>query len=75
METQSQMVAARLTAECPYCGAILEIIIGSYVDTRHGGCPHVVEISRIEGQIYVEYQCQQRNSSSPCLDSSCSRSR
>ncbi len=50
------LVAARLTAECPYCRAVIEIIVGSYVDTRRGGCAHVVEVSRIEGQIYVEYE-------------------
>lgn len=49
-------MAAKLTAECPYCHAVIEIIVGSYVDTRRGGCAHVVEISRIEGQIYVEFQ-------------------
>ncbi len=49
-------MAAKLTAECPYCRAVIEIIVGSYVDTRRGGCAHVVEVSRIEGQIYVEFQ-------------------
>lgn len=49
-------MAANLTAKCPYCGAEIVVIIGSYVDSRRGGCAHVVEVSRIEGQIYVEYE-------------------
>lgn len=49
------MVEAKLTAECPYCGALLQVVLGTYMDTQHGGCKHAGEISRIEGQIYVEF--------------------
>jgi len=53
---ERMLVAANLTAKCPYCGAVLTVILGSYVDSRRGGCVHVVEVSRIDGQIYVAFE-------------------
>lgn len=50
------LVPAELTSKCPYCGAVLIVILGSYVDSRRGGCVHVVEVSRIDGQIYVAFE-------------------
>lgn len=50
------LVPANLTAECPYCHAVFTVIIGSYVDTRRGGCTHVAEVSRIDGQVYVAFE-------------------
>jgi len=50
------LVAANLTAKCPHCGTVLIVILGSYVDSRRCGCAHVVEVSRIDGQIYVAYE-------------------
>lgn len=49
------LVPVKMMSKCPHCGAVLEIILGSYVDTRRGGCKHVLEVTRIDGQIYVEY--------------------
>jgi len=57
------LVPANLTAKCPYCGAVLTVILGSYVDSRRGGCKHVAEISRIDEQIYVAFECQSKKSS------------
>jgi hypothetical protein len=53
---EKTLVAAELTSKCPYCGAGIVIILGSYVDSRRGGCEHVVEVSRIDGQIYVAFE-------------------
>lgn len=47
---------ANLTSKCPYCGTEITVILGSYVDSRRGGCAHVVEVSRIDGQIYVAFE-------------------
>ncbi len=52
----TQIVPANLTAKCPYCGVEIVVILGSYVDSRRGGCAHVVEVSRIDGQIYVAFE-------------------
>lgn len=50
------LVPANLTAECPYCGAVLTVILDSYVDYKRGGCGHVAEVSRIDGQVYVAFE-------------------
>lgn len=54
------LVPADLTSKCPYCGAVVTVILGSYIDTRRGGCEHVVEVSRIDGQIYVAFEESKR---------------
>jgi len=62
-------VPANLTAECPYCHVVLTVLTGTYTDTRRGGCPHIEEISRVEGQIFVVFQRQlkltQRSKTTP----------
>jgi hypothetical protein len=50
------LVPAELTSKCPYCGAEIVVVLGSYVDTCRGGCAHVVEVTRIDGQIYVAFE-------------------
>lgn len=46
-----------LSAECPYCGCILTVILGTCVDSRRGGCQHVEEITWIGSQIFVAFIC------------------
>ena len=57
---ERMLVPADLTSKCPYCGAVVTVILGSYIDARRGGCEHVRQIERIETQIFVVFECKQK---------------